>query len=630
MSVQFGRWSFDGMPPPPDFFEKVSAVLTPFGPDGRSCYHKDGVSVLYRAFHTTKESRRETQPHISQSGTVITWDGRLDNRAELIPQFDTRLSIDSPDVSIAAAAYDKWGTNCFARLIGDWTLSMWDPNERSLILAKDPIGARHLYYSIEKNQISWSTILDPLVLFAGRPFALDEEYIAGWFSFFPATHLTPYAGIASVPPSCFVRLERERRTISKYWDFDPHKKIRYRTDAEYEERFRAVFAEAVVRRLRSDSPILAELSGGMDSSSIVCIADTIIARGTAETPRLDTLSYYNDSEPNWNERPYFTKVEERRDRTGLHIDVGAQESFRLGFESGRFAAGPASGGGLPSEAGRQFAECIASQGSRVVLSGIGGDEIMGGVPTPTPELMDLLARAKFSALVGQLKAWALNKRKPWFHLFLEAARGFFPHALVGTPKQIRPVDWLHSAFVKRQRSALTGYPIRVKLFGPLPSFQENVSTLDLLRRQLACSMLSSTPLCEKRYVYLDRDLLEFIYAIPREQLVRPGHRRSVMRRALIGIVPDEVLNRKRKAFVARASITALSMEYARLIEMSQDMISANVKIVDAKAFRDAMQRTRHGQAIHIAVMTRTLALESWLRTIDGLASREGFVSSPLK
>src|SRR6266702_6630587 len=86
-----------------------------------------------------------------------------------------------------------------------------------------------------------------------------------------------------------------------------------------------VFAKAVQRSLRSDRPVLAELSGGRDSTSIVCMADSIIARGTAETPRLDTLSMYDDSEPNWNERPYFTKVEEKRGRTGWHIDVGLQQ-----------------------------------------------------------------------------------------------------------------------------------------------------------------------------------------------------------------------------------------------------------------------------------------------------------------
>ena len=93
--------------------------------------------------------------------------------------------------------------------------------------------------------------------------------------------------------------------MTRHWDFDPAARIRYRTDSEYEEHFRVVFAESVRRRLRSDAPILAELSGGIDSSSIVCMADTIIARDADAFPRLDTLSYYNESEPHWNERPLF-------------------------------------------------------------------------------------------------------------------------------------------------------------------------------------------------------------------------------------------------------------------------------------------------------------------------------------
>ena len=184
-----------------------------------------------------------------------------------------------------------------------------------------------------------------------------------------------------------------------------------------------------------------------------------------------------------------------------------------------------------------------------MLSGIGGDEVTGGVPTPIPELEDHLARGHFRTLAHQLKVWALNKRKPWFYLLFDAARGFFPPALVGVPKHKRPAPWLNPAFVKRNRAALTGYEDRTKIFGPLPSFQGNVCTVDGLRRQLACSDLSSDLPREKRYPYLDRGLLEFVSAIPPEQLVRPGQRRSLMRRALIGIVPDELLNRKRKAYM---------------------------------------------------------------------------------
>ena len=616
MSVQFGRWSFKGEPVAREYIEKVNAVLAPYGPDGSHCFFDAAVSILYHAFHTTKESRNQTQPHTSKSGAVITWDGRLDNRAEFIGLMRTELAPDSADVSIVAAAYERWGTDCFARLIGDWSLSIWNPSERSLILAKDPIGAHHLYYSLDQDQITWSTILDPLVLFNGRTLALAEEYIAGWLSFFPATHLTPYVGIDSVPPSCCVRIEQGRQSVSRYWDFNPDARIRYRTDAEYEDHFRIVFTQAVQRRLRSDAPILAELSGGMDSSSIVCMADTIIARGAAATPRLDTLSYYNDSEPNWNERPYFTKVEEKRGRAGCHIDAGTPQSFSFQSESDQFAATPGSGCGRPTEASMKFAACIAAQANRVVLSGIGGDEVMGGVPTPTPELMDLLATARFRELARQLKRWALNKRRPWLHLFLEAARGFLPIGIVGVPQQIRPVDWLHRGFAKRHRAALIGYPHRITFFGPLPSFQENLLTLDVLRRQLACSVLPSKPPYEKRYPYLDRDLVEFICAIPREQVVRPGQRRSLMRRALVGIVPDELLNRKRKAFIARTPATAIAAEAATLIQMSEEMRSASLGIIDAKAFCKAVKRTRSGQEVRIVAMLRTLGIESWLRAIQ--------------
>jgi asparagine synthase (glutamine-hydrolysing) len=612
MSVQFGRWNCDGMPPLLEFLDRVNTILAPYGPDDTTSYNKDGVSVLYRAFHTTKESRRETQPHISESGTVITWDGRLDNRAELIHQLNSSLSIASADVSILSAAYERWGTDCFAKLIGDWTLSIWNPNERSLILAKDPIGTRHLFYSVENDQVTWSTILDPLVLFAGRTFALDEEYIAGWFSFFPAAHLTPYVGIDSVPPSCFVRLERGRRTITKYWDFDPGKRIRYHTDAEYEKHFRTVFAEAIRRRLRSDTPILAELSGGMDSSSIVCMADTIIARGVAETPRLDTISYYTDSEPNWNERPYFTKVEEKRGRVGCHINVSLQDFFKFGFDADPFAATPGSIG-PPTEGAKAFVAHITAQGSRIVLSGIGGDEVLGGVPTPIPELADHLAEARFGALAHQLKVWALNKRKPWFHLLLEVARQFLPPGLVGTPKHMRLAPWLNPNFVKRNRAALSGYHSRLRLFGAPPSFQESVSTVDVLRRQLASTVLPCGPSYEKRHPYLDRDLLEFICALPREQLVRPGQRRSLMRRALVGIVPDQVLNRKRKAFLAASPIRALSHQWPALSDISQNLMTAALGIVNEQAFTKAIEEAIQGNPVPIVTLTRTLGIDLWLR-----------------
>ncbi len=617
MSAQFGKCNFDGKRVDPQELDLVRPVLAPYGTDAEGIFRKDNVGIIYRAFHTTKESRLENQPHVSPSGAVITWDGRLDNRSQLVDELGGELSSDSTDLSIVAAAYERWGTDSFAKLIGDWAVSIWSQRSQLLVLAKDFVGTRHLYYSIDKDQVTWSTILDPLVQFAGTTFALCEEYIAGWLSFFPAPQLTPYVGVDAVPPSSFVALRRGKHTITKYWDFDPSKRVRYQTDNEYEEHFRNAFAEAVRRRLRSDSPLVAELSGGMDSSSIVCMADAIIAQGVTGTPRLDTVSYYDDSEPNWNERPYFTKVEEKRGRTGCHIDIRSQETLRLEFETDDFVITPGALG-RSSEATSQFAAYMNSQASRVVLSGIGGDEVTGGIPTPTPELQDLLARGSLWALAGLLKTWALNKRKPWLHLLVEAARGFFPPVLAGVAEHKRPAPWLRPDFVKRNRFALHGYEGRVTLFGPRPSFQDNISTIDALRRQVACETLSAMQPYEKRYPYLDRTLLEFLYAIPREQLVRPGQRRSLMRRAFAGTVPDEILNRKRKAFVARAPLLAMSTGWTALVKISHDMVSTSLGIVDPAILCEVMRTARSGRQVPVVFLMRTIGIEIWLRTLRSL------------
>jgi len=610
VSVQFGRWNFDGRPPDQDYFTQAEGMLAPNGPDGRGFYARGGAGIVFRALHTTNESRQETEPHCLPSGEILTWDGRLDNRAELVRELNG-IPAAATDVAIVAAAYEAKGTACFAKLIGDWALCVWDPNRQFLLLAKDPIGTRPLFYSIDNDAITWSSILDPLVLLAGKSFALEEEYIAGWLTFFPAAHLTPYAGIYSVPPSSVVDLQPGRRAVHKYWDFDPALKIRYRSDGDYEEHFRHVFALSVRRRLRAEVPILAELSGGMDSGSIVCMADTLISRGDAGVPRLDTISYYDDSEPNWNERPFFAKVEEKRGRAGRHIDVSSEGSPFLDLEASRFMATP-SACVPPTKAAREFTTHLVAHGYRVLLSGIGGDEFTGGVPTPVPELADLLARAHFAQLARRLKVWALRKRQPWFHPLRDVVSLFLPSNTTNLPAHKAPPPWLNRDFVNRNRSALGGYVTTLKLFGPLPTFQENLASLETLRRQIGCQSLSSEPPYEKRYPYLDRSLLEFLLAIPREQLVRPGQRRSLLRRSLIDIVPAEILQRKRKAYVVRSPIIGLGG-----LHEEHSAAAEAIGILDSQKFAASAKKAMQGGEASIISLQRVLILEVWLNRLAG-------------
>ena len=172
---------------------------------------------------------------------------------------------------------------------------------------------------------------------------------------------------------------------------------------------------------------------------------------------------------------------------------------------------------------------------------------------------------------------------------------------------------------------MTGYPSRVKVSKSLPSFQESLSTLEGLRRQLHCVALPSDPAHEIRYPYLDRDLLEFLYAVPREQLVRPGQRRSLMRRALVGIVPDELLNRRRKAFVARSPIAAISAECTSLAASSQHMVTSSLGIIDSARFSETVRKARHGQPSRIMTLMRTIGIEFWLR---GLVNQKAFINWP--
>ncbi len=135
MSVQAGIWNFDGRPVDRKLLENLSGSLRQQGPDGESRYVDGSVALLYRPFHTTAESRREKQPYVSRGGFVLTWDGRLDNREVLIADLRSDLDASPTDLAIVTAAFDRWDTDCFRRIVGDWAVSIWKPEQRELLLA---------------------------------------------------------------------------------------------------------------------------------------------------------------------------------------------------------------------------------------------------------------------------------------------------------------------------------------------------------------------------------------------------------------------------------------------------------------------------------------------------------------
>jgi asparagine synthase (glutamine-hydrolysing) len=258
---------------------------------------------------------------------------------------------------------------------------------------------------------------------------------------------------------------------------------------------------------------------------------------------------------------------------------------------------------------------MASGGYRITISGVGGDRATGKEPTPLPDLQNLLTRGRFIAFIRQLNAWASKIEKSRRSLLWETIREFLPqrdHAA-----NLLDGLWFRSEFNRRNHESLCVRPERVKFLGPLPGFQHNLHDLDDERRLAACWDPTPNLVREKRYPFLDRDFLSFMYAVPREQVVREGQRRFLMKQALVGIVPDEVLYREQKVVVPPQSEIEQdknrAVETLASVEIGQHLVGSWLGIIDPVRFSEALQKVNRKEEVPLQMLKLTLRLEFWLR-----------------
>lgn len=608
MSVQAGIWNFDGRPVDQEFLVRVSRGLAKYGPDAETVFIDGPIGILYRSFHTTFESRVERQPHTSHRGHVITWDGRLDNRHELVLELLHELRDDRSDVAIVAAAFDLWGTNCFDKLIGDWAVVIWNPVERRLTLARDYIGTKQLFYRCRTKTIQWCNHLAPLVL-SGDNLTLCDEYLAGYFGYWPDAHLTPYREISSVRPGHFVNFTDSQARSHSYWIFN-HNKLLLESDSEYEEHFRHLFRQAVQRRLRTDSPVLAELSGGLDSSSIVCMADDILAKHAAESPSVDTFSFYDLQEPDEEDFLYFPIVEQRRGRAGHHAELhGIGDTFSLECHS--FT--PTPGFSARQELRTAQADVIRQGNYRVLLSGLGGDQFLGAVSDPDFLLADLILYFRPLKLANELASWSLATRQPWIHLMARAVTVLIPTRLRAsmTPMAIAE-PWLNPEFARKHRISERLLSAPHGSWYWRPSTRKSFQMLTELSGQLTAF---SPTVEEKRYPFLDRTLVEFLISVPTDQLARSGQDRSLMRRALVGLLPEDIRYRQSKSGTGRCAAVTLQKHWHTVEALLDSSLIAH-DYIDVVPFRSALIAMKNGREPNFVVqLLRAVSLELWLRNL---------------
>jgi asparagine synthase (glutamine-hydrolysing) len=586
MSIIFGVAKASGEPVVERDLLNLAQATQKHAPDGTFTYAQGHVGMGFQPYHTHQRSNLEALPLGDQHGNILSFDGRLDNYAELYELLEIQEA-QVPDSRIVLKAFERWGEDCFSMLIGDWALALWADSGRALYLARDHAGTRSLYFEHSNGRILWSTYLETFFT-DGRTFNLDEDFAALYFTCQPTRELTPYRGIKAVPPSHYLRFLDNTVVAKAHWQWMVKDSIVYGSDVQYEEHFFQLFRQSVHRRIGPGAPILAQLSGGMDSTSIVCMSDHIRRSQTPPMDLLETVSYYDNSEPNWNEFPFFTAVETSRGKTGLHLDASYRErSIRPPRRTDSLQVWPGADRSS-SDFDARLHNALKGHNFRSILSGLGGDEVLGGVPTPFPELADLVVRGNLLSLSNRSTQWCLANRVPFVHMLLRTLRFTYGLYFTGrsTPQTTPP--WLNQQLRRRSAGGSAEGSLWDRLRCPLPSRIANGNAWWSVLETLPTRLLSSNERFEYRYPYLDRNLVEFLFSIPRRQIVEPGRRRFLMRRALKKIVPNEILERRRKAYLIRGPITLIQRERDWLAAQFRSLRCVEMGLVDPSSLPTAL------------------------------------------
>ncbi len=586
--------------------------------DGGDEVRSGSVAMVYRAFHTNRESRFESQPVVSSRGHVLCWDGRIDNRPDLIAMLKNDELPNRGDAAIVMASYLHWGFNFPRHIIGDFALSLWDPYAKTLLLARDPIGVRPLYYHQNKERIIWATDLSALINIPGIELEVNQNYIADFIGRLPDPAETPYKSINGVPPAHVVLVKDKCVRIVRYWGFDPNTEIRYKTDEEYEEHFKHLFREAVRCRLRTAGPACAELSGGLDSSAIVCMSNDIIKNGEAQASRLEMVSRVFDEASKSDERQYIRPVEEKIGKKSLHL---REDDYRMSSPlEEMYSSTIPNPIASAAEYYRALDTSMQMSGARVLLAGHGGDEVLNSLYDPSPELGDLLVACKLRLLHGRLRIWSNTLHRSYFRLlWRNTLIPILPKQLqaLGNREYQRRLSMLYRReFLKGQRVYERRFSYR-NVFGfRTPSGRDQSACFLRAVSLIGAGYYRQFTDVEISYPFTHRPLIEFTQAIPFEQKVRPGETRSILRRALRELLPEEIANRKGKGLIADAHLRALAREWPRIKRLFADARLCRYGYVHPDGLRELIDRAREGkdrEALHLAYL---LPLEYWFRALE--------------
>ena len=638
MSGILGIWHLDGRDVDRRDLGRLRATLSHRGADHTGLCVDGAAGLACCLGRLAPESARETQPVVDE-GAMLVFDGRLDNREELLAGLQgARVSSRAPDSALALAAYREFGDEFPIRLSGDFAVAVFDARRSQLLLARDAIGIRPLYYYVDPDLFLFASEIKTLLAHRGVRSRPDDEILAD-FIFTQLTGRHPqertfFRNIARVLPAHVVVVTPVAVRARRYWDFDLTRQVRFARFAEYAEAFKAHLERAVRRRLRSASPVAVSVSGGLDSSAVFCLAETLRRREPHSHPALIGVSQmFPDGSPS-DEKQFLGEIEraygvtiERfpNPRGGIMADCDAAI---------RHVEAPlldAQGNGTHA-----FLETTRQLGARVLLTGHWGDQFL----FDDTYLVDLYRRGAW------WQAWKhLNEFSRWvdvepreFRLRLCATlvKHCAPDALVSTlrslRKRFRPATALRPWYTDAFRALAAVERVGHDADPPAASaharalYREARSPYHALCMEWNDKTAAMHGL-EIAFPFLDRDLIAFLMAIPGEMQSWNGVHKGILREGLRGVLPERIGARVAKADFTRAVNDGLAMDYNPLVErLRVGGMVTSWGYVHAQGLERLLagRREIRGSTCEPSwALGDLLALEVWLQTFFGRPESPG-------
>jgi asparagine synthase (glutamine-hydrolysing) len=566
------------------------------------------MAVLVCGDRTAKNSLVVSHAHHVAVGTA-----RLDNRPDLLQWLNCGSQL--TDLELVLHTIIQHGATRIQHLLGDFAFVVWNGNDNTGIAACDAFGVAKLFYAKRNGSMAFSSRAEALA----RGDVYELQHLAELVALCsPSPNLTVYSGVHPVPAGSFAQVERDQVRLSSFWspeDYEPAERP-WRSERDAAVACRDLLCEAIRLRLDSSGSSWAQLSGGLDSSSVVSLAQWQAERGAISQGLAGTVTHVDQQGTGTDEREYASAVVSRwgiRNETILDppfwYDPGEplpqtdQPRYDLPF--------------YPRE--RRLCRIVRSAGGSVVLTGVGGDELFTGTMV---FFADWLARGRIEAALREMTHWAVLGRVSFWDLaYRNALLPLLPRKLLSRMlrDQGQMPPWVSVATARRHHLKERTFAAATYTGRWGHKYHHAIVTSLMGIGQLMDYGIIRDSL-EVRHPYLYRPLVEFALRLPPDLCTRPQARKWLLREAMRGILPEVVRQRIGKGTTAGLCGWTLTAQRALLEPLAKQSILAELGIIDqptlSAAFDTVPHQPHRRDELHATLLT-TLIIEAWLQMRSG-------------